>query len=173
MVLTAFSERFRAKITKLYKVFHVTPLLTFTTCTKAAKTVAAVNVRKNKLYSQHHQAGEVGEGVVRDVADAVECQRECLQVPLMLQRHNWNLSQTVIIQPQVPELLQALETILRHQCDVVCIQASGEGQVQVKYCQCHSIYIPGHNRKKYYGCWVQMECVKFAFEFLFLRKNTY
>lgn len=98
---------------------------------KAAE--AQEKLRRSKLHSQHHQAGEVGEGVVRDVADAVECQRECLQVPLMLQRHNWNLGQTVIIQPQVPELLQALETVLRHHCNMVGIQAPGERQVQIKY----------------------------------------
>lgn len=71
------------------------------------------------------------------MANAVECQRECLQVCLMLQRHDWNLGQTVIVQPQVSELLQALETVLRHHCDVVRIQAprdrrEREKEVQVK-----------------------------------------
>lgn len=111
---------------------HIIPLTTFTTCPKAAKSRIAVKLWKNKLHSQHHQAGEVGEGVVWDVADAVECQRERLQVSLMLQRHYWNLGETVIIQPQVSELLQALETVLRHHCDVIRIQAPGERQVQVK-----------------------------------------
>lgn len=56
-----------------------------------------MNVAKAALYSQNHQAGEVGECVVWDVCDAVEGQRQGLQVTLVLQGADWNLSQAVVI----------------------------------------------------------------------------
>lgn len=76
--------------------------------------------------SQHDQAGQVGEGVVWDVCDAVEGQREGLQIALVLQGSHWDLGQAVIIQPQVPELLQAFKAVLWHNRDVVRIQAPAE-----------------------------------------------
>ena len=72
---------------------------------------------------QHDQAGEVSEGVVWDVCNAVEGQREGLQVALVLQGSHRDLGQVVIVQPQVPELLEAFKAFLWHHRDVVSIQA--------------------------------------------------
>ncbi len=73
-------------------------------------------------YSQNNQAGEVGKGVVRDVCDPVDGQRQGLQVTLVPKGTDGNLSQAVVIQPEVPELLQTLKTVLRHWRNVVSIQ---------------------------------------------------
>lgn len=137
-------------------------------CKKSCSSKTLVN----KWYSQHHQAGEVGEGVVRDAADAVECQRERLQVPLMLQRHDWNLGQTVIIQPQVPELLQALETVLRHHCDVVRIQAPGERQARVKSTVFLILYTQEHSRKKYHESGVELGACRICILISISSRNT-
>lgn len=77
-------------------------------------------------HSQHDQAGEIGEGVVRDACDPVEGQRQGLKVALMLQGADRNLGQAVVIQPKMPELLETLKTVLRHRRNVVCVQPSAE-----------------------------------------------
>lgn len=84
-----------------------------------------------KKHSQHDQAGKVGEGVVRDACDPVEGQREGLQVALVLQGADRNLSQAVVIQPKMPELLETLKTVLRHRCDVVSVQPSAERKGEI------------------------------------------
>lgn len=81
----------------------------------------------SRCHLQHHQAGEVGEGVVRYGGDAVQRQRQGLEVGLVPQRAHRDLGQVVVVQPQVAQLLEALETVVRDRRDVVGVQAAAGG----------------------------------------------
>lgn len=74
--------------------------------------------------SQHNEAGEVGEGVVWYDGDAVQRQRQSLKVGLVPQRADGDLRQVVVVQPQVAQLLEALEAVVRNCRDVVGVQAA-------------------------------------------------
>lgn len=54
-------------------------------------------------YVQHHQAAELAEGVIWDVADVVEGERHGLQGGQLTQSLHRHLLQRVIVQPQVTE----------------------------------------------------------------------
>lgn len=75
---------------------------------------------------QHDQAAEVGEGAVGDVGDAVERQRQRLQVGLVSEGADGDLRQVVVIQPEVAQLLEAFEAVLWNGADVVGVQAAAE-----------------------------------------------
>lgn len=75
---------------------------------------------------QHHQAAQPAEGLVWDVADAVEGERHGLQggqVPQSLHRH---LPQRVVVQPQMAQRAQARKTASGDVSDVVSIQAAAD-----------------------------------------------
>lgn len=74
--------------------------------------------------SQHDETGEVGEGVVGYDGDAVQRQRQSLEVGLVPQRVHGDLGQVVVVQPQVAQLLEALETVVGNGRDVVGVQAA-------------------------------------------------
>ena len=86
------------------------------------------------LYSQDHQAGEVGKGVVWDVIDSIEGKGHCLQGREAGQRPDGHMGQHVIIQPQVAQGSQPLEAARWHHTDVVGIQTSGtKGDTRLPY----------------------------------------
>lgn len=76
-------------------------------------------------HSQHHEAGEVLEGVVRHVADAVEGQGHGLQGREVVEGPDGDLGECIVVQPQVAEAGQPLEAPLGDQGDEVGIQAPG------------------------------------------------
>lgn len=55
------------------------------------------------VYIQHHQAAQLAEGMVGDVADVVEGKCHGLQGRELAQCLHWDLPQRVIIQPEVTE----------------------------------------------------------------------
>lgn len=60
-------------------------------------------------YLQHDQVGEVAEGIVGDVADAIEGQGHGLQGGQVIEGTHWDLRQSVVIQPEMPEGPKARE----------------------------------------------------------------
>lgn len=72
-------------------------------------------------HSQHHKAGEVLEGVVRDVADAVEGQSHGLQGREVVEGPDRDLGECIVVQPQVAEGGQPLKAPFRDQGDEVGI----------------------------------------------------
>lgn len=72
-------------------------------------------------HSQHHKAGEVLEGVVRDVADAVEGQGHGLQGREVVEGPDRDLGERIVVQPQVAEGGQPLKAPFRDQGDEVGI----------------------------------------------------
>lgn len=82
--------------------------------------------------SQHNETGEVGEGVVWYDGDAVQRQRQGLKVGLVPQRADGDLRQVVVVQPQVAQLLEALEAVVRNGRDVVGVQAAARRDESVR-----------------------------------------
>lgn len=82
-------------------------------------------------YVQHHQAAELAEGVIWDVADVVEGERHGLQGGQLTQSLHRHLRQRVIVQPQVTERAEAGETASGNAGDVIGIQASMERNVKI------------------------------------------
>lgn len=78
------------------------------------------------VYVQHHQAAQLAEGVVRDVADVVEGKCHGLQGGQVAQSLCRNLRQSVIVQPQVTERAHAGETASGNAGDVIGIQTATE-----------------------------------------------
>ena len=77
------------------------------------------------LYLQHDQVREIAEGVVRDVADAIECQGHRLQGGQVIEGTHWDLRQRVVIQPKMPEGPEAREGLWRDLHYQVGIQTPG------------------------------------------------
>lgn len=71
--------------------------------------------------SQHHEAGEVLEGEVRDVADVVEGQGHGLQGRKVVESPDRDLRECIVVQPEVTEGGQPLKAPLRDQGDEVGI----------------------------------------------------
>lgn len=84
-------------------------------------------------YVQHHQAAQLAEGVVRDVADVVEGERHGLQGGQLAQSLHRHLRQRVIIQPQVAERAQAGKTANGNAGDVIGVQTAGEKNTECKF----------------------------------------
>lgn len=78
------------------------------------------------VYIQHHQATQLAEGMVRDVADMVKGESHGLQGGQVTQSLHWHLHQGVIVQPQVTEGTHAGETAGGNAGDVVGVQATTE-----------------------------------------------
>lgn len=76
-------------------------------------------------HSQHHQTGEVLEGIVRDAVDVVESQGHGLEGRQVVEGSDWDLRECIVIQPEVAERGQPLKAPLRDQGDEVGIQAPG------------------------------------------------
>lgn len=55
------------------------------------------------FYVQHHQAAQLAEGVIWDVADVVEGERHGLQGGQLAKSLHRHLGQSIIVQPQVTE----------------------------------------------------------------------
>lgn len=72
-------------------------------------------------HSQNHQAGKVGECIVRNVSYSVESQRQGLQGSEIAEWRDGNFCQAVVIQPKVPQLQQPLKAVLWYGSDVVSI----------------------------------------------------
>ena len=79
-----------------------------------------------QLYVQHHQAAQLAEGVVGDVADVVEGECHGLQGGQLAQSLHWHLRQRVIVQPQVTKRTQAREAADGNAGDVVGVQTATE-----------------------------------------------
>lgn len=80
------------------------------------------------FYVQHHQAAQLAEGVVVDVADVVEGERHGLQGGQLAQGLRRHLAQRVVVQPQVAERTQAGETAGGNAGDVIGVQTPAETQ---------------------------------------------
>ena len=78
-------------------------------------------------HSQHHEAGQVLEGIVGDAADAVQGQGHGLQGAQVAEGADGDLGERVVVQPQVAEGGQPLEAPVRDQGDEVGIQAPAGG----------------------------------------------
>lgn len=76
-------------------------------------------------HSQHHEAGQVPEGVVGDVAYSVQGQGHGLQGAEIAEGPDGDLGERVVVQPQVAEGGQPLEAPVRDQGDEVGIEAPG------------------------------------------------
>lgn len=66
-------------------------------------------------HSQHHQAGEVLESIVRDVVDVVESQRHGLEGRQVVEGSDRDLGECIVIQPEVAERGQPLKAPLGDQ----------------------------------------------------------
>lgn len=72
-------------------------------------------------HSQHHKTGEVLEGVVGDVADAVEGQGHGLQGREIVEGPDRDLRECIVVQPEVAEGGQPLKAPFWDQRDEVGI----------------------------------------------------
>lgn len=91
-----------------------------------AKPAASLEAKSKAEDLQNHQAGELREGAVRDVADAVQGQGHGLQRREAPEGADGHLGQRVVVQPQVPQGAQAAEAAGGHAADAVGVQPPAE-----------------------------------------------
>lgn len=77
---------------------------------------------------QNHQAAQLAEGVVGDVADVVEGERHGLQGRQLAQSRHRDLRQTVVVQPEVAKRAETGETSRRNARDVISVQVAVKKQ---------------------------------------------
>ena len=95
--------------------------------TAESKAVGTPTTAAASGHSQHHEAGQVLEGVVGDAANAVQGQGHGLQGAQVAEGADGDLGERVVVQPQVAEGGQPLEAPVRDQGDEVGIQAPAGG----------------------------------------------